>query len=146
MRRNLTIALCVAALAVGGWALSRHSGATGTAVAPGATLPQGAMVAVVQPASLSDTARMGRSIFDAACATCHGAQAAGKEGVAPPLVHKIYEPSHHGDESFQLAVQRGVRAHHWRFGDMPPVNGLTRADVTAIIDYVRSLQRANGIH
>ena len=66
-------------------------------------------------------------------------------GVAPPLIHKIYEPSHHGDESFQRAVAVGVRAHHWKFGNMPAIEGLTRGDVKAIIAYVRELQEANGI-
>jgi hypothetical protein len=60
-------------------------------------------------------------------------------------VHKIYEPSHHGNESFQRAVAMGVRAHHWPFGNMPKVAGVTRAEVSTIITYVRELQRANGI-
>ena len=60
-------------------------------------------------------------------------------------MHKIYEPNHHGDESFQLAVAMGVRAHHWKFGNMPAIEGLTRADVKPIIAYVRELQRHNGI-
>lgn len=88
---------------------------------------------------------MGRMAFDAICAACHGQNAAGRAGYGPPLVHRIYEPSHHADASFFLAVQNGVRAHHWPFGNMPPQDGLTRADVTAIIAYVRELQRANGI-
>jgi hypothetical protein len=58
----------------------------------------------------------------------------------------IYEPGHHGDESFQRAAAQGVRAHHWRFGNMPPVEGVTRSDVKMIISYVRDLQRATGIH
>ena len=72
--------------------------------------------------------------------------AVGQDGVAPPLVHKIYEPSHHGDESFQRAAAVGVRAHHWSFGDMPAVEGITRGDVTMIVAYIRELQRANGIN
>jgi hypothetical protein len=48
--------------------------------------------------------------------------------------------------SFVLAVKNGVRAHHWRFGDMPPVDGLTQSDVMNIVAYVRELQRANGIN
>jgi hypothetical protein len=72
--------------------------------------------------------------------------AAGQDGVAPPLVHIIYEPSHHGDESFQRAVAMGVRGHHWPFGDMPPVGGITRADVKMITFYIRELQLANGIN
>ena len=65
--------------------------------------------------------------------------------MAPPLVHKIYEPSHHGDEAFYRAVSNGVRSHHWDFGNMPPIEGLTRADVGTIVAYVRALQSENGI-
>ena len=98
------------------------------------------------PAELSSNAVVGKRAFDAKCASCHGENAAGQNGVAPPLVYKIYEPSHHSDESFQIAAQRGVRAHHWKFGNMPPVPGLTRADVQYITVYVRELQRENGIN
>ena len=66
-------------------------------------------------------------------------------GVAPPLVHVIYEPSHHGDRAFLLAAQNGVRGHHWPFGNMPPVEGITQADVMDIVAYIRRLQRENGI-
>lgn len=103
------------------------------------------MANVVVP-DLSAQAALGKTLFDASCADCHGANAAGQDGVAPPLVHIIYEPSHHSDASFHLAVQNGVRAHHWSFGDMPPVEGVGEADVTAIIAYIRELQRANGIN
>ena len=103
------------------------------------------IVSVNVPATLSARAQLGRKTYDANCASCHGRNAAGQNGVAPPLVHVIYEPGHHGDESFQRAVAWGVRAHHWPFGDMPPVEGLTRRDVAAVVTYVRELQRANGI-
>ena len=88
----------------------------------------------------------GEEVFIEQCAVCHGENAAGQDGVAPPLVHKIYEPSHHGDAAFLLAAKNGVRAHHWRFGNMPPVEGVTDGDVKMIIAYVRELQRANGIN
>jgi mono/diheme cytochrome c family protein len=104
-----------------------------------------ALVEVQLPAQLSADAQIGRRGYDAKCASCHGANAAGQDGVAPPLVHKIYEPGHHGDMSFVLAAQNGVRSHHWTFGDMPPVDGLTAADVGYIVRYVRELQQANGI-
>ena len=97
------------------------------------------------PGQLSEIAMLGKQAFDINCASCHGENAVGQHGVAPPLVHKIYEPNHHGDESFQLAVVVGVRAHHWKFGNMPAIEGLTRADVKTIIAYVRELQRHNGI-
>jgi len=61
-------------------------------------------------------------------------------------VHAIYEPGHHGDLAFKRAAMNGVRAHHWPFGNMPPVQGITRADIGAIVAYVRALQRANGIN
>lgn len=105
----------------------------------------GAIVTVKVPA-LDGNAATGQRIFDSACASCHGTNAAGIEGSAPPLVHIIYEPSHHGDEAFQRAVAGGVRSHHWRFGNMPPVKGLTPGDVTMIVTYIRELQRANGIN
>ncbi|MCC5980025.1 MAG: cytochrome c, partial [Salinarimonas sp.] len=103
------------------------------------------MVEVVVPASLSETEAMGERAFATLCAACHGTSAAGRDGVAPPLVHRIYQPGHHSDEAFHIAVQNGVRAHHWRFGNMPPIEGVTRAEVNTIIAYVRALQRANGI-
>lgn len=105
-----------------------------------------AIVSIGVPETLSSNAQVGKSIFDANCSDCHGTNAVGQEGLAPPLVHIIYEPSHHGDESFQRAVMTGVLQHHWPFGNMPPVEGLTRGDVDLVIAYVRELQRANGIN
>ncbi len=105
-----------------------------------------ALVEVLVPDVLSQNAQIGERAYQATCAACHGANAAGQNGVAPPLVHKIYEPSHHGDESFQRAAALGVRAHHWKFGDMPPVEGIAQGDVIFIIAYIRELQRANGIN
>lgn len=110
--------------------------------------PDGAgepIVAVTVP-ELDQAARAGEAAFNEKCASCHGGNAAGQAGVAPPLVHVIYEPNHHGDQSFYLAAQRGVRSHHWPFGDMPPVEGISDKEVGQIITYVRTLQRANGIN
>ncbi|UXX85267.1 c-type cytochrome [Roseovarius pelagicus] len=103
------------------------------------------IVDVSLPAELSAEAQMGKRAFEAKCAECHGANAAGQNGVGPPLVHKIYEPNHHSDMAFVLAAKNGVRAHHWRFGNMLPVEGLTDADVKLIARYVRELQKENGI-
>ncbi|MCA0996098.1 c-type cytochrome [Alloyangia pacifica] len=135
----------VALVAVAGWAVfvpqkTAPDAAAQTAPAEGAPIAD-----VTLPARLSETASLGKTAFDAVCAACHGENAAGKQGFGPPLVHKIYEPSHHGDAAFQVAAAQGVRAHHWRFGNMPPQDGVTAGDVKAIIAYVRELQRANGI-
>lgn len=104
------------------------------------------IVEINLPNKLSQVALRGKSSFETNCAACHGRNAVGQVGVAPPLVHFIYEPSHHGDESFQRAVALGVRAHHWPFGNMPPIEGLDREAVADIVAYVRELQRANGIN
>lgn len=108
---------------------TRYTDAEGSFAAPG--LAQG-----VPP---------GAGLFAGKCALCHGLDARGTAAKGPPLVHKIYEPAHHADEAFRRAVREGVRAHHWEFGDMPPVDGLSDEDLDRIIVYVRALQAAAGI-
>jgi mono/diheme cytochrome c family protein len=103
----------------------------------------GAQVKVEVP-TLTGAAVQGEGLFGKNCASCHGDNAAGSRQ-GPPLVHKVYEPNHHGDRAFFAAVGRGVRQHHWNFGNMPPVRSVSTTDVTSIIAYVRALQRANGI-
>lgn len=144
MKTKLIAGGAALVIAAGGYFLTRGGPPKETAKAPPV---QGVpMVEVTLPDTLSAEAEIGKNAFDAVCAACHGQDAAGKVGFGPPLVHKIYEPSHHGDISFVLAVQNGVRAHHWRFGDMPAQDGLTKADVAGIVTYVRELQRTNGIN
>ena len=116
-----------------------------TATTRPSSAPEGAPLVEVKTIELSGNEALGETAFTAKCASCHGENAAGRNGMGPPLVHKIYEPSHHGDHAFLLAAQNGVRAHHWPFGDMAPVEGLTHSDVANIVAYVRALQRANGI-
>lgn len=87
---------------------------------------------------------LGQRAYAARCASCHGEVATGTEQ-GPPFLHPFYLPDHHGDQAFLIAAESGVRAHHWRFGDMPPVEGITRAEVMGVIAYVRALQRANGL-
>ena len=106
----------------------------------------GVPIVSIQIPKLTAEQKTGRALYTRRCASCHGTNAAGQKGVAPPLVHKIYEPGHHADESFQRAAALGVRQHHWPFGNMPPVQGISRSDVAQIISYVRALQRANGIN
>lgn len=112
---------------------------------PSSPTPGGPIVASVIVPNLSEAEKQGEALFNANCASCHGANGAGQEGVAPPFVHRIYQPGHHGDGAFFSAAQIGVRAHHWSFGDMPPVEGVTQQDVGQIVTYIRALQRANGI-
>lgn len=86
----------------------------------------------------------GERAYNLTCAECHGPAGRGTS-TGPPLVHRIYEPSHHSDASFLFAVRRGVPAHHWGFGDMPEQPDVTDADVANIVAYARQLQDAAGI-
>lgn len=87
---------------------------------------------------------LGKTLYENNCAACHGADLKGTDK-GPPFLHRIYEPSHHADLAFQLAAKNGVRAHHWRFGDMKPVPAVTPDDVAHITAYIRSEQRKAGI-
>jgi mono/diheme cytochrome c family protein len=87
----------------------------------------------------------GAERFRASCASCHGEAALGSDQ-RPPLVHMIYEPNHHAGFSFVMAAERGVRAHHWSFGDMPPRPEVSREEVMEIVAYVRWLQREAGVY
>lgn len=107
------------------------------------TRGDGGPVAVTVPL-LTGAAAAGEKVFAANCARCHGTHAAGSK-YGPPLVHRIYEPGHHGDGAFYRAAALGVRAHHWKFGNMPPVPGVSGANMRAVVAYVRALQAANGI-
>jgi mono/diheme cytochrome c family protein len=134
--RNVIIAVLV--IAVGGlvwwWsAASREVAATN------------ASLAEVKLPELSVQAKQGEAAFNTRCAACHGQNASGLDGKGPPLIHIIYETGHHGDAAFFLAAKNGVRAHHWPFGDMPPVENITDDELVEIVHYVRELQRANGI-
>jgi mono/diheme cytochrome c family protein len=95
-------------------------------------------------ADLSARAAEGKAAFEAVCAACHGANAAGTDK-GPPLVHDIYHPGHHPDEAFFRAAKLGSRQHHWRFGDMLPQPQVSDDQMAAIVEYVRQLQAVNGI-
>lgn len=90
------------------------------------------------------TLARGENLFLQNCMACHGKGAMGADK-GPPLVHRYYEPNHHADAAFYLAVARGVRQHHWKFGDMKPLPNLKREDVALILAYVRDLQKKAGI-
>lgn len=86
----------------------------------------------------------GAELFRQNCSTCHGRAGSGSNQ-GPPLVHKTYNPGHHADLAFHLAVKNGVRRHHWQFGDMPPQPQVSPEAVGHIVAYVRALQRRAGI-
>jgi mono/diheme cytochrome c family protein len=85
----------------------------------------------------------GAELYQAKCAECHGSDLRGTDK-GPSHLSRVYEPGHHGDAAFFLAIRRGSPAHHFQFGDMPPVEGLTDDDITAVTAFVRERQRVEG--
>jgi mono/diheme cytochrome c family protein len=147
MRISMVVGL-VAVLSLAGYFYTTTRDQPVEVTATGATdaaAPRRALAQVVVP-ELSGNAAIGEKVFNAKCSACHGKNASGIDGAAPPLVHKIYEPSHHGDGAFLVAARNGVRSHHWKFGNMPPVEGITDAEIGLVVDYIRTMQRANGIN
>lgn len=86
---------------------------------------------------------LGKMTFQAFCQACHGVKASGTEN-GPSFLNQVYNPGHHSDAAFYMAPLKGAQAHHWGFGDMPPVDGIKEAQLKNIIAYVRALQIENG--
>ena len=94
--------------------------------------------------ALSPKAEYGQKVFDQQCASCHGLNGAGTRK-GPPLIHDIYNPGHHSNKSFYNAVSRGVRQHHWSYGNMPAQKQLGFSDMAALVQFIREVQKQNGI-
>ena len=94
----------------------------------------------VQDPELVET---GSGLYAANCAECHGEDLRGTDQ-GPSHLSEVYEPGHHGDGAFLVAVMAGATPHHWDYGPMPPVEGLTEQDVEAIVAFVRERQRVEG--
>lgn len=103
-----------------------------------------ALALLPQAAGAAEEGESGRALYEKNCSRCHGVEGTGTDK-GPPLVHRVYHPNHHGDASFHIAVRTGVRAHHWRFGDMPRIEGVTGGQTDQIIKYIRGLQKKAGI-
>lgn len=111
----------------------------------GGSKPEAVTVTVTVP-KLSAKAAQGRSQFNAICAECHGIDAAGgADGEGPPLIHRYYEPGHHSNQAFRMAIFKGVKQHHWHFGNMAPLPKVTGDQISNIIAFVRATQKASGV-
>jgi mono/diheme cytochrome c family protein len=85
----------------------------------------------------------GKALYLTRCASCHGDDLRGTDQ-GPSHLSRVYEPNHHGDDAFRSAIANGSPQHHWNFGDMAPVPGLSPAEVDAIIAFVRETQETEG--
>jgi mono/diheme cytochrome c family protein len=93
---------------------------------------------------LSPDPGKGERLYQKICASCHGTDLRGTDK-GPSHLHPVYQPNLHSDMAFQLAVKNGSPQHHWRFGPMPAVPGLTPQDVGHIVA-VRREQRKAGLY
>jgi len=93
--------------------------------------------------STDGDAPSGQELYATSCASCHGADLRGTDQ-GPSHLSIVYEPNHHGDDSFRAAIERGTQQHHWAFGDMDPIEGLDDEEIDAIIAFVRSEQQREG--
>ncbi|UCH40720.1 MAG: cytochrome c [Gammaproteobacteria bacterium] len=87
----------------------------------------------------------GQLLYEKYCSSCHGLDLAGSDE-GPPLLHPYYKPSHHGDKSFYRAALQGVKQHHWNFGDMKPVEGMTPKKMDRVVPYVRYYQKQKKLY
>lgn len=99
------------------------------------------LLLVVAPAFLlaGGDAAAGKAVFDKKCATCHGTDGQGKEALAKmlkvefrPLGSKEIQDKK--DEELRKDITEGN-------GKMKPVKGLTDAELTNVIAYVRSFKK-----
>ena len=123
-----------------GWRLAATAGVlavSGLVVACGSTesVPVGAAV--------SGADADGANIYAVSCASCHGADLRGTDK-GPSHLSIVYEPNHHGDASFRSAIANGASQHHWNFGDMEPIEGLSEDQVEAVITFIRAEQERLG--
>ena len=87
----------------------------------------------------------GQLLYEKYCSSCHGVSLEGTDE-GPPLIHPFYKPSHHGDKSFYRAALKGTKQHHWNFGDMKPVEGMTRKKMDSVVPYVRYYQQQKKLY
>jgi mono/diheme cytochrome c family protein len=85
----------------------------------------------------------GAEVYAQSCASCHGTDLRGTER-GPSHLSIVYEPNHHTDDAFRSAIANGAAQHHWNFGPMPAIAGLSADDVESVIAYVRAQQQEQG--
>jgi mono/diheme cytochrome c family protein len=95
------------------------------------------------PAPPSGEFAAGEALYAQNCAQCHGSDLRGTDQ-GPSHLSIFYVPGHHPDDAFRSAIAFGAPQHHWNFGDMPPVEGLSSDEVEEVIAYVRMVQEREG--
>ena len=103
----------------------------------------GSDTAATAPPEPIPTDANGATVYALRCASCHGEDLRGTTK-GPSQLSIVYEPNHHGDDSYRSAIRNGVAQHHWGFGNMPAVEDITDEQIELVITYIRSQQEALG--
>lgn len=85
----------------------------------------------------------GAALYKQSCGSCHGDDLRGTDR-GPSQLSQVYAPDHHPDAAYRSAIENGAVAHHWNFGDMAPVKGLSSSEIDEIIAYIRQQQQEQG--
>ena len=105
--------IAIAAILVAGgvgyamWPASPQSADSEAAI----SLEGGVLADVLLPEALSQNAQIGQLGFEAKCAACHGLNAAGQDGVAPPLSTSFMSRA-------TTVTKRSNGLLLWAFGDI----------------------------
>ena len=118
-----------------------HAAPTETSVAPAPTVTSDASAPPTTAAAF--VVPDGAAVYQQYCAECHGVDLRGTDK-GPSQLSIIYEPNHHGDYAYRVAIREGTREHHWWFGDMPPVEGITDLEIEKVISFIRAEQERLG--
>ena len=85
----------------------------------------------------------GATVYAENCASCHGADLRGT-AQGPSQLSIVYEPNHHSDDSYRAAIRNGAPQHHWAFGNMPAIQGITDDEIELVIQFIRQQQETLG--
>jgi len=85
----------------------------------------------------------GASVYTQNCASCHGTDLRGTDR-GPSQLSIVYEPNHHSDDAYRAAIRNGAPQHHWTFGNMPAIQGITDDEIELVIEFIREQQETFG--
>ena len=96
-------------------------------------------LALVPPRTLAADAAAGKTVFDAKCKACHGADGAGNPAIAKMMKVEMKalgsaEVQKRSDADLKMVVTMGT-------GKMKPVTTVTGADLDNVVAYVHSMKK-----
>jgi len=91
------------------------------------------MAALCPTGAWAADAAAGKTIYDAKCKTCHGADGSGNPGMAKVLKVE-FKPLGESTADVKKVITEGQ-------GKMKPVGGLSPADQDNVVAYVKSLKK-----